>query len=115
MMIMSSEQNQKTKVITLEPFGHVSADNVQAVQEQLTNALTTTDYQVIVVDMKRVEFMDSAGLMALVSSFRQAQSLGRRFVICSLAPAVRMVFELTQLDCVFEIVESVDALDVVAA
>jgi anti-anti-sigma regulatory factor len=35
-----------------------------------------------------------------------AQSLGKRFSLCSVSPSVRIVFELTQLDGAFEIFEN---------
>jgi anti-sigma B factor antagonist len=47
--------------------------------------------------------------VALIKAFRLAESLGRRFGICSLAPSVRIMFELTQLDKAFEIFENQDA------
>jgi anti-anti-sigma regulatory factor len=47
--------------------------------------------------------------MALVSAFRLAQSRKQRFGLCCLAPSIRIIFELTQLDEAFEIFESRDA------
>ncbi len=95
-----------TKFTTIEPQGYISAANSPQFLDQLTTAVTKEEESVLLVDMKEVEFLDSAGLMALVKAFRLAQSRGRRFTICSLAPSVRMVFELTQLDRVFEIFEN---------
>jgi anti-anti-sigma regulatory factor len=46
-----------------------------------------------------------------VKGFRLAQSLGRRFSLCSVPPSVRMMFELTQLDTVFEIFENRDSFE----
>ena len=53
--------------------------------------------------------MDSAGLMALIEAFRLAQELEKELSICSVAPSVRMIFELTQLDRVFDIFDSKDS------
>ena len=44
--------------------------------------------------------------MPLIKAFRLAESLGQRFALSSLAPSVRMMFELTQLDNAFEIFET---------
>lgn len=99
------------QMATFEPSGYVSAANAKEFKQQLTEAVTTQDYSVFLVDMHKVEFLDSAGLMALVSAFRLAQDLGRRFSLCSIAPSVRIVFELTSLDRVFEIFDSREAFE----
>ena len=52
--------------------------------------------------------------MALVSGLKLAQHLERRFGICSVSPSVQIVFELTQLDQVFEIYESAAAFEAAA-
>ena len=95
-----------TEITTFQPKGYVSAANADEFLEQLTTAIRTQPNSVLLVDLKEVEFMDSAGLMSLIKGFRLAQSLNRRFSICSVAPSVRIVFELTQVDNVFEIFDS---------
>lgn len=94
-----------SKIATFEPSGYITAANVGEFKSALLAALNSQDYAVFLIDMSNVEFLDSAGLMAIVSAFRQVQSLGRQFSLCSLAPSVRIIFELTQLDRVVEIFE----------
>ncbi len=60
----------------------------------------------ILVDCREVTFMDSTGLVALVKGLQIAKAAGCHLVLCSLTRAISMVFELTQLDQVFEIVSS---------
>ncbi len=91
------------EITTFQPKGYVSAANAEEFLEQLTTAIRTQPDSILLVDMNEIDFMDSAGLMSLIKGFRLAQSLNRRFSICSIAPSVRIVFELTQLDNVFEI------------
>lgn len=88
---------------TFEPQGYISAANVSSFQSQLAHAVKQQSDAPLLIDMSGVEFLDSAGLMALVSAFRMAQELERRFSLCSLAPSVRMIFELTGLDRAFEV------------
>ena len=94
------------EITTFQPKGYVSAANVEDFLSELTNAIKEQPDSIVLVDMKEIEFMDSAGLMALIKGFRLSQNLNRRFSICSVAPSVRIVFELTQLDNVFEIFDS---------
>jgi anti-anti-sigma factor len=94
----------------IQPSGHVNASNTVELQRQLATAITSAQNAVL-VDMHRVESIDSAGLMALVSALSLAQSLKRRFSLCGIAPSIRIIFELTQLDGAFEIFESRDAFN----
>ena len=94
------------RIATLEPKGHLSAANVKQLEEQLTNAVNNQTCSIILVDMSKVDFIDSAGLTVLVNAFRQAQSLNKRFSLCSVAPSVSIIFELTQLNSIFEIFEN---------
>jgi len=49
--------------------------------------------------------------MALVSALKLAQKLGRRFSLCSVSPSLKIIFELTQVDKVFEIFEGKAAFE----
>lgn len=63
-----------------------------------------------VIDLASVDFMDCSGLVALVTGLKAARQSGCRLVLCNVQAPVRIVFELTQLDEVFEIFESYDAV-----
>jgi anti-anti-sigma factor len=108
---MSSTQI-RTKFTTFRPEGFLSAANAAEFLERLTVEVKSSVDSALLVNMEAVEFMDSAGLMALIKAFRLAESLGHRFGICSLAPSVRIMFELTQLDKAFEIFEDSSAFQV---
>ncbi|ELR98155.1 STAS domain-containing protein [Gloeocapsa sp. PCC 73106] len=90
----------------LEPEGYLCAANAQSFQQKLTQSVSCESYGTIIVDMTKVEFLDSAGLMSILSGYRLARNLGKRFSICSLTPGVKMIFELTQLDRALDIFES---------
>lgn len=66
----------------------------------------------ILVDLKDVRFIDSSGLGALVSGFKNAISHQGSLKLSSLQPQVKSMFELTRLHRVFEIFASTaEALD----
>ena len=66
----------------------------------------------ILVDLKDVRFIDSSGLGALVSGFKNAISHQGNLKLSSLQPQVKSMFELTRLHRVFEIfASSSEALD----
>jgi len=61
----------------------------------------------IVVDLSKVEYMDSSGIGTLVEIFRRVKGFRGDMVLVSLQPRVRGVFEITKLDKFFTIRDSV--------
>lgn len=59
----------------------------------------------IMVDLGAVEFVDSAGIGALVSIYKSVRQRGGRVRFCGLRPGVRSVLALIRLDRIFDIVE----------
>jgi anti-sigma B factor antagonist len=95
-----------TKKVILEPKESITAANANDFEVMLIQALHQSGYSGYLVDMHKVKFLDNAGLMALVSAFRLAKSLGKQLSLCSITPTVQIVFDLTRLDSIFHFVES---------
>jgi anti-sigma B factor antagonist len=62
----------------------------------------------VLVDLRQVRFIDSSGLGALVSGFKNSVSHRGRLALSGLQEQVRSMFELTRLHRVFEIYEGFD-------
>jgi anti-anti-sigma factor len=60
---------------------------------------------VLVLDLRKVEFIDSTGLRAVIAADERARSGGRRLVVVRGTAAVERVFSVTQLDQRLEIVD----------
>jgi anti-sigma B factor antagonist len=112
---LSLPETSLLKTMVVHPHGHINADNAEALKQQLAETVSTKDYASLLVDMTQVESVDSHGLMALISALTLAQRLNKRFGLFGISPAVRIVFELTQLDRVFEISDRSPELEAVAA
>jgi anti-sigma B factor antagonist len=65
---------------------------------------------VLVLDLRRVDFIDSTGLRAVIAADERARSTERRFVIIRGPAAVERVFNVTQLDQRLDIVDDPDSL-----
>jgi anti-anti-sigma factor len=99
------------QAIVIQPKGSLDATNAADFQYQLKQAVLSQDNSGLLVDMGKVESIDSAGLMVLVSALGMANSLNKQFSLCAVSESVRMIFELTQLDRVFEILDCHTLLD----
>ncbi|MGL4483388.1 MAG: STAS domain-containing protein [Anaerovoracaceae bacterium] len=97
------------EITVICPQGAVNASNAVEFQQEMVRVVAQGKKSNVLVNLEQVESLDSAGLMALVSSLRLAQSIGSRFSLCGVSPSIRIIFELTQLDRVFEIFENTTA------
>lgn len=57
----------------------------------------------IIVQLEQVRFIDSSGLGALLSGFKNAAARSGKLAIANMQQQVLSMFELTRLDRVFEI------------
>jgi anti-sigma B factor antagonist len=62
----------------------------------------------LLLDLSGVAYMDSSGVGTMVFVKREVERNGGRMVLIGLQPRVRSVFEITNLDKFFKIVQSVD-------
>jgi anti-anti-sigma factor len=102
-------ESLQSALTVVQPSGALNAANAHALQTQLSEKIASDSSVGLMVDMSRVESLDSAGLVSLISALRLARNLSKRFCLCSVPPSIRIVFELTQLDQVFEFVEELSA------
>lgn len=92
------------------PSGILNAESASKFEQQLISAIHSSCDGELVVDMSNVESLDNAGLVSFMSALNTARGKSRRLSICSAPPAIRIVFELTQLDRVFTMVEQMPAV-----
>jgi anti-sigma B factor antagonist len=87
----------------------LTAATVDAFREQLLSWQSgATDVKNYVIDLKQVDFMDSAGLGTLIAVLKRITEAGGDMKIACLQKKPRMVFEITRAYKVFEIYDSVD-------
>jgi anti-anti-sigma factor len=79
---------------------------VAAVDELLEVGFTR-----IVIDLRRVGFVASAGIHALLTAHRSAEESGCALELVRAAPAVHRVFELTRTESVLRFCDDVDGVE----
>ncbi|MGB3299089.1 MAG: STAS domain-containing protein [Phormidesmis sp.] len=92
-------------VTVICPSGVLNAKSASEFEQQLFSAMRHDCSGELVVDMSHVESLDNDGLVAFMSAMNAARAKSQRLSICAAPPAIRIVFELTQLDRVFTMVE----------
>lgn len=103
------------EITVIRPYGSLNASNTEEFQQQIAAAIAQAGNTSVLVNLEQVESLDSAGLMTLVHGLRLAQSLGKQFKLCCVSPEIWIIFELTQLDQVFEIIDGKAGFEVAIA
>jgi len=99
---------QQVKVIKLS--GMFNATTSQEFRQEITEILES-GAKLVLVDFQDVTFMDSSGLGTLVLAFKTLRAANIKLVLCSINEQVRILFELTSMDKVFEIFPSQDVFN----
>ncbi|MEM1167776.1 MAG: STAS domain-containing protein [Cyanobacteria bacterium P01_H01_bin.35] len=97
------------KHIILTPHHRLDLVGANAMKEQFLS-LIGKEPNLWIIDMTNVEFIDSSGLSALVIGLKTARDYGYTLVICNPNPTVKLTFEITQLDRVFQIFNNIDEI-----
>jgi anti-sigma B factor antagonist len=71
----------------------------------MEDAATVRD---VVIDLAEAEFLDSAGLGALVALLKRVTERGGDLKLARMPRKVRMIFEITRAHRIFEIFETVE-------
>jgi anti-anti-sigma factor len=74
---------------------HVAGALDIATSPQLERTLREARARVVVLDLREVAFMDSAGAHTILAASLDARDAGRRLIVLRGAPAVDRVFSLT--------------------
>lgn len=95
---------EESKSVLIQLQGRLDSSGGVRLQQQIA-AIEPRQHSLWILDMAHVDFVDSAGLFALISGLNLANRYQCRLVICNPHPSVRLIFEITQLDQIFEIFE----------
>lgn len=92
---------------------HVAAERIDAAaaidfKDSFREAIGDIEGR-IVLDMSKVNFLDSSGLGAVVAAMK-LMGPNRKLELAALTPTVEKVFRLTRMDSVFTIHDSVNSL-----
>jgi len=63
----------------------------------------------LIMDLTGVPYMDSAGMGVIMNYYVAAQSGGRKFIVVGVNDRVRALLEMTKVDSVLKLCDSVEA------
>ncbi|NEP13473.1 MAG: STAS domain-containing protein [Symploca sp. SIO2C1] len=97
-------------VKVVRPSGILDGTKAGQFRQEITK-LVESNVDIVLIDFADVTFMDSSGLGALVLALKTVRAAGGKLFICSVNDQIRMLFELTSMDRVFEIFDTREEFD----
>ncbi len=99
---METQVEHTERLTILSLSGRFDAHTAPQVRDTLLRLLDEGHHHIL-VDMARVNFVDSTGLSTLVGGMKRCRQAGGDLSLMQIQPPVRIIFELTRLDKAFEI------------
>ena len=102
-MRVTRERDGDAVVVVVE--GNIDIHSSPELRGELKVAIEAKSAR-IVVDLAGVSFVDSSGLATLIEALQRLNRYGGKLVLCCLSKVVLGVFQLANLDHIFQIRES---------
>ena len=102
---MSWDIKEDGNLLTVEIEGRLVAAIAPDMREEILGKVT--DGVNILFDLSKMTHIDSSGLGALVQILQKTKAGGGKVVLAALQPAPKIVFDITKVSRVFEIVPTV--------
>ncbi|UOQ42648.1 anti-sigma F factor antagonist [Halobacillus salinarum] len=107
---MSLQVNFVTRenVLLVRLAGELDHHEASRLREAWQEQLQSNNVGHVIVNLEKLNFMDSSGLGVLLGRYKEIQTTGGEMVICSISPEVKRLFDLSGM---FKIVKLVDNED----
>lgn len=102
---MQLEQRRTGEALVVAPLEERLDARIATDFKERMAELIASGHSKIVLDLSKVEFIDSSGLGAIVSSLKRMGGRGD-LVVCGLQETTMTLFRLTRMDRVFQVFDS---------
>ena len=107
---MSFKIVQRGDISVVKLTGEVDASNAMDLRKSLQR-LIDSSHTKILVDLKDVNYIDSTGLGILVMAYKLARGRNGSIKFSNVSPHISKLFELTNVNKLFEIYQSVEVAE----
>lgn len=97
-------ENRQNVIVAEIPVKELDAGNSADLKVAMAKILENGSR--LVIDFRRMQFIDSSGLGAILSFLRQVSARGGDLKLCGMTKQVRSAFELVRMHRIFDIFET---------
>lgn len=92
---MKIDSEQVRGATVLRATGRLDGTSTAEFEKTVLDAMVAAGESRVVIDMKGVEYVSSAGLRSLLLAAKRAKGSGQPFSVAALSPSVREVFDIS--------------------
>lgn len=86
----------------IQPKGILDSVNTNNLRRDILDVING-EVKIVLLDLQDITFMNSSGLGALVATLKAVKSAGGELALCSLSDQVRIIFELSRMERIFQV------------
>jgi anti-anti-sigma factor len=101
---MQIQETTEGDVLILRPEGHLDTAAAIPAEKQVLQLIEDGALKVL-IDCSDLEYVNSSGLKVFLLAAKRLDTLNGKFAVCSLAPNVKMIFEMIGFTKILTIVE----------
>lgn len=102
---MQVTQKEKNGVTVLSLGGEVTINTTEELTKIFKKNIANKTRKVV-VDLGKLEYIDSSGLACLIRFSRDLQKIQGVLFFCSLSPKIRSIFAITRLEDAFKVYDT---------
>lgn len=94
-MSMRIELKKQKEILIVRLHGELDHHTSESVRERIDDALQNDRFAYVVLNLRKLTFMDSSGLGIILGRYKRINEQGGKLAVCSLHPSVHKLFELS--------------------
>ena len=94
----------------IRPVGSLDINTSEALRKSVIEAFEK-GAEALLIDCRDVTFLDSSGLSAMVMALKKARELNVQLSLCSIDEQAMLLFQLTGMNKVFNILENSETFE----
>jgi anti-anti-sigma factor len=84
--------------------GRLDTTNYGELEHHLSSLTENSEYHIL-LDLEKLEYISSSGLRILLMFLKKIKAANGRFMLCTLTPEIREIFEISGFINIFDIYE----------
>lgn len=96
-MSLSLQMDYSHQVLIVRLAGELDHHHAGKVRTSIETELEKGEVQHLVLNLARLEFMDSSGLGVILGRYKKVSQLGGKMILCSIQPSVYRLMEMSGL------------------
>lgn len=98
--------DQLEDVLIVRLSGELDHHEAEILRDQWKDMMYKSGVKHVVLNLQKVDFMDSSGLGVILGRYKETLQLGGEMVVCSVSPSIERLFDMSGLFKIIRLAEN---------